>query len=220
MRNRSKLLLATLSATIMLAALVGMASASRFALSSQSFRITWASLEFIGPFNIAFIRCPVTMEGSFHSSTLSKVLESLIGYVTSVAIATAACTGGSALVLTTNLPWILRYNGFTAQFGLPNIDSIRLRLFLAEFLLIREFLEGGQRCLYSSAVTPLRGIVTLSATREARTLTPEAGRIPLVNEELREPGAPACSTTYGLKGESTSLTQQGSAAKVTVTLVA
>lgn len=105
----TKHILTALIATAVLGALVANAAANRIALSTPSFRATWTNLEWQAAGGLFTIRCPVTIEGSFHSNTISKVLEALIGYVTRAAVgAPAACTGGTVTMLTSVLPWHIR----------------------------------------------------------------------------------------------------------------
>src|SRR5262245_55820756 len=108
MRCYRKLLLATFTAALLLAA-VTTASGTRIASKAQqTFRATWRALRFI---NLSgTVECAVTLEGSFHSKTYSKVAELLIGYVSRAFV--NACTGGSVIFLTTSLPWHIRYDGF------------------------------------------------------------------------------------------------------------
>lgn len=223
MRNRSKLLLTALTASVVLGALVGAASANRIALSNRFFRATWTALEFTDTLGVTQVKCPVTIEGSFHSTTISKVLEALVGYVTKATVG-SPCTEGTAIVLQTTLPWHIRYAGFTAANGLPAIESIKLRLVGAGFLIMKVnpiHPEQQFRCLYKSTeASPMIGVVNRStATGEATNLTPEAARIPLFDGTLTEPES-TCFASGGLKSASNTLTLQGNTTKITVTLVA
>ncbi len=65
----------------------------------------------------------MTIEGSFHSATVAKVVGALIGYVTRASIASGGCTGGRATVGQEALPWHLSYSGFTGT--LPSISRVR-----------------------------------------------------------------------------------------------
>lgn len=211
MRNRTKLVLAALTAALTLGALVGMASANRIAQSSQSFRTTWNSLEFLG---FLTIRCHVTIEGSFHSRTISKVAEALVGYVSRAIVDEGHCTGGSARVLGANLPWHIRYESFTGT--LPGITGINLRQVNAAFQVSGTLLGSQVNCLFtSSAASPMRGTVNVGTGGVAESLTPEeAAPIPKTS------GGELCGTSGRLRGTSTSMTVQGAATKITVTLVA
>jgi hypothetical protein len=203
MRNRSKLLLAGLTAALLLGALVSAAPANRVALSSQTFRATWTGLRFIGATTPT---CEVTIEGSFHSRTMSKVLEALIGYVTRARIL-EFCTGGLVKLLTEALPWHIRYNGFAG--ALPVITRLKIRIIGFEFLL-------NSSCLFrSSATSPIKAEITRNTgTGAAESLTPEASAIPLISGEEF-----SCGFTARLEGQSTALTQGATTTKIVVTLV-
>ncbi len=80
MRSDIKLLSSGVAAALVLAIGVAGAQARRFELSSQTIRAIWTELPFI--LGESTPRCPVTLEGSFHSKTLSKVSGELVGYIT------------------------------------------------------------------------------------------------------------------------------------------
>ncbi len=122
MRTRGALALAGLAATAVLGLAVGPASAGKLSFSNQRFRIVWASVEFTGELGTPIIRCPVTMEGSFHSATFQKQVGLLVGYISRATAVNTSCTGGTATLLQTNLPWHLKYNRFYGT--LPNITTI------------------------------------------------------------------------------------------------
>jgi hypothetical protein len=172
---RSKLILAGLAAALVMAFATNSASARNISIShSQLFNITWSQLRFRTAFTE--VECNVTLEGSFHYTTFRKVRESLIGYITR-AIA-RECERGSATVLTTNLPWHIRYQGF--QGTLPNINAIRIRLILVEFRL--PSFSGGSCLMRSTSTEPWEDAVRLEPGNENRTVPvlyvdPEA-RIP------------------------------------------
>src|SRR5215207_6479875 len=111
-----------LFAGVMVAALLGLlaatASATRLASSSQTIRAGFARLNFTGPWGTT--ECPLTLEGSFHSRTITKTLGSLAGLITRAIL--GACLRGSGTILTATLPWHARYQGFAGT--LPNINSI------------------------------------------------------------------------------------------------
>lgn len=110
MHSRTQLILASLAATLAMAFAVSSASANHLSTSHGSlFKNVFASLAFKG-LGITNTACPVTMEGSFHSATISKVVGSLIGAVTHVTVGT--CTTGHATVLSETLPWHIQYGGF------------------------------------------------------------------------------------------------------------
>jgi hypothetical protein len=163
---RSKLILAGLAAALVMAFAANSASAERLSVShSELFNATWSRLTFAsGGANAAI--CDVTLEGSFHYRTLLKVTGSLVGYITR-AIA-RNCIEGSATVLTTNLPWHIRYQGFEGT--LPNITALRVRLILAEFQ-IKERIFGTTCLTRTTATEPSEGAIRLSGGNERRLVT-------------------------------------------------
>jgi hypothetical protein len=150
MRTRAKLLLSAVVAALALSAVVSTAQARRFELSNQFFRIVWS-----GPNKLTFepgrlvVACEVTLEGSFHSRTLSKVSGQLVGYVTFARIR-RPCVGGNAWTLdgverpVNTLPWHIRYDSF--QGVLPSITGISFQVINASFLLE----IPPMACLYAS----------------------------------------------------------------------
>lgn len=99
--------------------LASAASGRSLSLSSQTFRGSYASVEFAGGFGTT--TCQLTLEGSLHSRTIEKVPGSLIGYITR-AILRKPCAQGDATILTATLPWHIRYSSFTGT--LPDITSV------------------------------------------------------------------------------------------------
>jgi hypothetical protein len=142
MRTRSKLALAGLTAAMVMSLTMSIASARRISLSNQRFVGIWPSLNLSGAgLNV---NCPVTLEGSFHSQTLSKVSGALIGYVSSAKTNALGCTGGVDRILTESLPWHLQYNSFTG--ALPSISGLRMALIGAR---LRNEVEGFT-CLFGT----------------------------------------------------------------------
>lgn len=194
----SKLLLATIGATVLLGALVGSASARSFSTSSQTLRAAFRTVTFRGAFGN--IRCPVTLEGSLHSRTIAKVAGSLIGYITAAAL--GACESGSATILTATLPWHVRYASFTGT--LPNIATIRINVINASF----QVREPAFTCLArSTEASPAVGTFTREAGG-ALTTAAISGSVP---------------TSCGINGsfESTvdPVTVLNSSTRITVTLI-
>jgi len=128
MRNRSKLLFAGLCATFLLAAAVSTASANRLSVNEQNHRIVWSALQFVASAG-STVTCAVTLEGSFHSRTITKVTNALIGHVNRASI--GACTGGSATAHRETLPWHEQYHGFSGT--LPTISTVTIGLVGARF---------------------------------------------------------------------------------------
>lgn len=158
MLTYAKLAIATLVAAAALGALVGSASANRLSLTSRTVRVVWSSLEFAGP---TTIRCRVTMEGTFHESTVSKVSGSLIGYITAASIA-RPCTGGTAwayngternealgnTVLASSLPWIISYEAFIGE--LPAFIAEKILIIMLRWLYRASFFGIPILCAYRS----------------------------------------------------------------------
>jgi len=137
MYSRSKLALSCLAAILLLSAAISSASATRLSLSGNSFRIAWdrtitGATDFTYAETIGSpITCPLTLEGTFHSATITKTANLLIGYVTRANVGTstgttAACTGGRVTILTATLPWHVQYSSFGGT--LPNITELTLRV--------------------------------------------------------------------------------------------
>lgn len=173
MRRHSKLLLVAVTTALVLAVGIGTASARRIETSSQAFRAVWTPLEFTG--GVFAVRCSVTLEGSFHSKTLSKVEGQLVGYITRAAL-TSPCSSGSATVLTAHLPWHIQYKSFTGT--LPNITNITTKLIGAEF----QVSQLGVTCLYiTEAAEPAIGIINVSAGTVTGLRADETAKINRIN---------------------------------------
>src|SRR5215218_2848212 len=123
MRNRSKLLLTGLCASIVLASAVSTASANRLSVNETGFTITWSALTFNAAGNT--VACPVSLGGAFHNRTIAKVPRALIGRVTAARI-NGACSGGTATILSETLPWHVQYSSFSGT--LPRIATVVIRL--------------------------------------------------------------------------------------------
>ncbi len=166
MTTSRKALLAGLIASLCLATAVSSASARRLETSEQHFLAIWTLLTFNEAGGGTPIECPVTLGGSFHSKTLSKVSGQLVGYITEAHVAEASCHNERARVLAETLPWHIQYNSFTGT--LPNITGIRTTLIGASFL-VRAF--GFISCLYrTSQAEPAFGTINVTSG-SANTLT-------------------------------------------------
>jgi hypothetical protein len=180
-RNAMKLLLNALIASLVLSTAVSAAQARRLELSDQRIRLVWSEeepLKVLLSGGFIIISCSVTMEGSFHSRTMSKVSGQLIGYITSARLR-RPCTGGEAWILNgtetlpggskpTSLPWHVRYDSFSGP--LPRITRIRLQVIGAAYL--SRALETG--CLVSSTTAqPAIGLIELDEAGKVTGLTPE-----------------------------------------------
>jgi len=117
-RTPHRMLLAALAAAMLLAAVAGTAGA--LSVNERAFRIAFASFEFTYGIE-EVLRCAVTFEGTFNSTTIDTTRPNTIGSVTRVA--TGSCTGGALTVLTTTLPWALNY---VSKIGIPSIYTISM----------------------------------------------------------------------------------------------
>jgi hypothetical protein len=197
-----KLLLTIAGATVLLGVLVGAASAGRLSTSSQTLRASFASLEFAGAFGTT--RCAVTVEGSFHERTTTKVVDKLVGYITSVTL--GACATGSATVLTETLPWHVRYSGFSGT--LPNITATQATI-VGVATRIRE--TGGVGCL---ARTTVEEPATMRFTREASGAITAA----TLGGSVRS-GAECFGAVATFAGVSNSVTVANNSNRISVTLI-
>jgi hypothetical protein len=168
MRTSAKLGLTALIAALLLASALSTASARNLSTNTQNIRTTWSRLEFVGTLTV---RCPVTLEGSFHSRTIPKVARLLIGAVTRIDIRSASCTGGTATVA--RLPWHITYEGFTGT--LPSISSVRLLLQRFLFALMVTVLGVPRTCQYGTASDNISGEVSLNNELLVRNLIPIEG---------------------------------------------
>jgi hypothetical protein len=200
--------LAGTTAALVLAVTVGTTSANRLEFSNQPFRASWSSATFTLMEGSGVVRCPLTLEGSLHSRVVSKVVGSLVGYLTR-APSQIVCTGGEFHFLTETLPWHVRYDSFTGT--LPRISTVRLR-FVGFSLWLLWFQT---RCLYrSTAERPIYG------TRYSESTGPFGEFIPSrfdLEGTLTTPTL-ECPPTIRLEG-SGSLTVPGTTTAITVALV-
>jgi hypothetical protein len=201
MPKQGRLLLAGLTSALLMAIAISAASANRLATNEQQVRLIFSPMVFTGEGIEPPVRCPVTLEKSFHSKTIAKVLESLIGYVTKVTVGT--CTGGTARANTETLPWHIRYGGFTGT--LPNIVTLLGKSIRTSFTIAARAIPVP--CRYTpSSVT---GTTNVGA----------GGRV----TGLTITGRGIASETFGCpRGslEGTASVTTGSGGTVTVTLVA
>jgi hypothetical protein len=189
-------------ATALLATAVGTAAARRFQISEQRFRTVFAPLTF-GAEGQQPLVCRVTLEGSFHSRTFSKVVGALLGYITAAEMTN--CTSETARVLKETLPWHILYVSFTGT--LPNISSIRIDLRNLSFL-VRAF--GFASCLYrTEEAHPAMGELLLSvgAAREVR-----------IDETSKIPGAGICPEIF-FQGRAEVFVLGSTTTRITVRLV-
>ncbi|HEX7290545.1 MAG TPA: hypothetical protein VF250_05380 [Conexibacter sp.] len=209
MGRQGGLLLACLATGCALALGVATASAGRLSITSQSISITWSAVRF----NEGAAVCPVTMEGSLHGRTMAKSAGTLVGFV--MRARTSRCSVGTAVLLTvedgqtSTVPWHIRYDSFSG--ALPDITRVRWHIVGLSYRVLEEL----EFCLYTSTTTRP---ALLDLTREAGGAVTTAAffgteAIPLVA------GNSVLCDQSGLLGGSGSVTLQGSATRVTLSLI-
>jgi hypothetical protein len=196
MLRSQKLLMAAMTAVLLLALAGAVASANRLAFNETRKRVIFPTLEFSA--NGITIRCSTTLEGSFHSRTISKVSGSLIGYITSALL--SPCNGGNGIVNRETLPWHLRYTGF--QGTLPRITGISLSIIRPSFT----FEVFGILCRYTPSTLPARnelevGGVVVSVAASASNIGSETI---------------GCPSTNTLSGNGNAQTGSGGALQITL----
>lgn len=200
--RKGTLLLTALCAALLIAVAAASASAGRLSMSNQNLRFTFT--EFIMQTEgTTSDLCELTLEGSFHRRTFSKVLETLLGYITR---ATAGNCTLATTVLTATLPWHVRYGGFTGS--LPNITSITL-LVVGFSMNVGVF---GFNCLTSE-------VVLLEARRNTSTGAISSVIAPAQPVATRSGGGFGCPAAIGEVGGIGSLSVLGTTTLVTVTLI-
>lgn len=203
MRNRTHLLLAAAVAAVaalMLSAAVGTASANRLSISNRNLRSTWSSVTF----EPGEVRCAITLEGSFHSSTFNKVRGALVGHISRAIVKNETCTNGHVTILQERLPWHVRYHGFEGT--LPSFSHLEYDLVGASAAVNISLF--GITCLTTSTATnPIEWLWTIIPP--SITLV---WRIPLTG-----PCAALGETTGSAQGGR--LTLLGTATAITVRLI-
>jgi hypothetical protein len=123
MRLYSKLVVTAMVTTALFASLAAVASGRNFAASTRNIRVAFEPLSIISSIN-ATTRCRVTLEGSFHCSTIAKVPGALIGYITRATSDLPNCRSSSfsikGSVRQETLPWHVRYVSFFGM--LPRVQ--------------------------------------------------------------------------------------------------
>jgi hypothetical protein len=203
-RLRRLLLAAALTASF-LALACSSASAIQLSLSEPTFRVVWTPARFT--FSGVTVSCNVTLEGSFHSTSLTKVTGSLIGYVTRAT--PGSCSNGTMSVLTATLPWHVQFGSFTGT--LPNITTMTTRV----IGMSASWTFLGLTCLGRTEAGTPAGLI--AERNGAGTLTSfrwdESLPIPLT-------GSAGCSSIRGrIGGTSSSATGAGSVRAITLSLI-
>jgi len=206
MHHRTRLTLAALTATILMASCVTNTSANRLSVSNKNTRSVWSRLVLNDGAGNSLVTCPVTMEGSFHSATIRKVLGALGGYITR-ATAGRPCTGGAVTVNQASLPWHITYEGFRGT--LPNIEAILILLINVNYT-VEVF---GVRCGFGTPTDNLNLIAVRNASGEVRIEDEPEG----IQTKLS--GGFLCPGTGKYNQSSEFATLLGTATRISITLI-
>jgi len=193
----SKLLLAVISAAVLLAGLTGSSTAGRISFSHQNLRGTWTRMNFTGGFGT--VECEVVVEGTLHTRTIAKTIGTLLGYVTAANV--TRCARGGASVLRETLPWHVQYASFSGT--LPNITGAGTNIINASWR-IREPTFGVTCLSRTNASTPLTGSWEINAR---------------VIESITVGGTIPCGSFSGTISGTTATAGSQEGARVTVTLI-
>jgi hypothetical protein len=224
MRTTVKLCFTALTAAFLLASAVATTSARSLSTSNQNIRATWSSLEFVAP-GLATIRCQVTLEGSFHRSTIQKSPGTLIGAITRAKVK-RPCSGGEGWAangldvaplgrLNNTLPWHVTYEAFAGR--LPAIEAVILLLSRIRFKI-----QAGSPpffgCLglYGNERDNITGRATREAGGAITDITAVTGRN---SASLVSALSGICPERGTFVGRTTSVTLLGQTARITVTLI-
>ncbi|MGN6189501.1 MAG: hypothetical protein ACTHOE_11415 [Conexibacter sp.] len=202
-----------LLATVIFALSVQGTAARNFSFSSPTFRASFADFRFA--FGEIALSCRLTLEGAYHSRTIAKVREALIGVVTAVTVA-HPCQGGELFAFNgvertpNTLPWHLQYESFegTLPSNIGSITQILSRFrFLMQIPLICAASYGSETDRVFTRLNLFGGIAT--------TIEPIAGR----NVSTRVTTLSGiCPATVGGTGPG-NVTVLNGTARITVTLI-
>ncbi len=148
MRTFRKLVLAGLTAALLISLASGAAAANRLATNDLDFYAIWNDESQRLSFEAGVtIDCEVTLLGHFHTQTITKTLGSLIGLVDHVEVDETGCINGDAIPVPPegDVNWHLTYEGFTGT--LPNITGVFLLLQGIEFVIQSDI---GADCIASA----------------------------------------------------------------------
>ncbi|HXE44827.1 MAG TPA: hypothetical protein VN635_06490 [Conexibacter sp.] len=209
----------TLTVAAALFAVAAGSSARNLSFSSQGFRIVWTETEPLVIRKTAemfgiddLFHCPVTLEGSFSSATMGKVVGAQKAQITRETL--GACnlehSWFESLAFQPEAEWQVNYEAFTGT--LPRITSLRWQLIGFAFRAI-EVGTLHPHCLWrSTAARPLHVRTERETGSGGLTSVAVEGAVPVFSGEgiaCRE-GTPSGAAT---------IRQSGSTAQITVTLI-
>jgi hypothetical protein len=216
MVHHSRIFLTMLTGAFVLGTAAGTASARRLEISSTGMRAVWPDLAFEGFGALFTIRCALTLEGTLHSRTISKISGQLIGFITRALVALpTACTGGSVTTLTASLPWHIRYDSFIG--ALPSIERVRIQIVGFSWRTTARIFGAEVVCLWkSTGAAPFFAILELNGAtgRIEAARVDETSQIP----QFEGPSI-ACPMSIGFSGKA-AVTMLGNTTGITMRLVA
>jgi hypothetical protein len=202
---RATALVVGLVAALLIAFAVS-ASAGHFRVSNTNYRNVWSSWEIATPSGT--VRCPITIEGRFHSATFHKTASALVGLTTRATIVGANCTNGTATVNQESLPWHATYGGFTGM--LPEITELLLNGINEKYTTR----IGSLTCTFqTTSANPRRARVVLEEGVITGFRSDETARIPMRSSFFCEIAGEASFRGTG------SATLLGTANLITLTLI-
>jgi hypothetical protein len=162
MRSSSRIALVAMAATLVLASAAATVSAGRINVSETGFLFSWpttAPLTFRSEAETFRAVCAFRIKGNFHSTTIAKTPNSLVGTITESRNSSCTAEDRRAWILNgvekrtpeetpfpSSLNWHLTYQSFSGT--LPSIVSVRFGITRFS-VLIEELFES---CLYQSTV--------------------------------------------------------------------
>lgn len=177
LRRLVLVLVGTLAAAATVAAIAG---ARNISMSDSAIRATFREFRSGGSGGSVDIRCPLTLEGSFHSRTYAKVRGTLVGQITRAAMGHPCTgTGGDMYVLNgvevqegrtvaNTLPWHVRYFSFNGT--LPRLSAVTLDIIGFSWI----YPPFGEVCLYRSTETnPARFVWNVASESRVTGITAE-----------------------------------------------
>jgi hypothetical protein len=191
-----KLLLAVVGAAVLLGAFVSSASARNLSNSSLTNRALWTAWHFRGGFGT--ISCELLLTGSYHARTMTKTVNSLLGYITESRF--LRCSSGGLTINTASLPWHRRYRSFSGT--LPNITGME------------ETVTGMEWTLRE----PTFGITCTVRAAESSTILTYAISSGTVTSSAISGSSPCGSFTGVQEGSTTNVTE-GGGARITIRLI-